>query len=165
MGMLGVYMMVEQNTLDKLKELDGDDLVEELDELEETNEIYNIDKLWDGLHFLLTGVSANSPIEGNKLSEAIVGVNNFETDEETFISYIKKDELPEIYNAMKNINIKELEEKFDPKILKRKKIYPNIWETDKKDELFKELINEHNGLLEFYKKAVEKNINIIFSVF
>jgi hypothetical protein len=69
MGLLGVYMMVEQNTLDKLKELDGDDLVEELDDLEETNEIYNIDKLCDGLHFLLTGVSASSPINGNKLSD------------------------------------------------------------------------------------------------
>jgi hypothetical protein len=45
MGLPGVYMLVDQNTLDNLKTLNGDDLVEELDELEETNEIYNIDKL------------------------------------------------------------------------------------------------------------------------
>jgi hypothetical protein len=164
MGLLGVYMMVDQNTLDNLKKFNGDELIEELDELEETNEIYNIDKLWDGLHFLLTGVSGNSPIEGNKLSEAIVGINVFETDDEDFVSYTEKDELPEIYNAMKNVNIKELDEKFDPKILKKKKIYPDIWESNKKDELFKELENEYSGLLKFYEKALEKNMHIIFSV-
>jgi hypothetical protein len=158
-------MMVDQDTLDKLKKVDGDELVEELDELEETNEIYAIDKLWDGLHFLLTGVSASSPIEGNKLSEAIVGVNLFETDDDDFASYTEKDELLEICNSMKNVNIRELEEKFDPKTFKKEKIYPNIWETDKRDELFKELINEYNGLLEFYQKALEKNAHIVFSVF
>ncbi|MDR0524544.1 MAG: YfbM family protein, partial [Spirochaetaceae bacterium] len=144
MGLLGVYMTVDQNTLDNLKKIDGDELVEELDELEETNEIYNIDKLWDGLHFLLTGVSANSPIEGNKLSEAIVGINVFETDDDYFVSYTEKDKLLEIYNAMKDVNIKELEEEFDPRIFKKNKIYPKIWEIDKKDELFRELINEYN---------------------
>jgi hypothetical protein len=55
---------------------------------------------------------------------------------------------------MKNVNIKEPGEKFDP----------NIWESDKKDELFKELVNEYNGLLKFYKKALEKNMHIIVSV-
>jgi hypothetical protein len=165
MGMLGVYMMVDQDTLNELKKFDGDELCEELDKLEETNEIYNIDKLWDGLHFLLTDSSANSPIEGNKLSEAIVGINVFETDDEDFVSYIEKNELPEIYNALKNVNIKILKDKFDPKIFKKRKIYPQIWEADKKDELFKELMEAYNGLLDFYKNALEKNVNIIFSVF
>jgi hypothetical protein len=167
MGLLGVYMMVNQDTLDNLRKFDGDELIEELEELEESDEIesYSIDKLWDGLHFLLTGVSANSPIKGNKLSEAIVGVDVFETDDEDFVSYTEKDNLPEIYNAMKNVNIKELEEKFDPKIFKKNKIYPAIWETDKKDALFKDLINEYNGLLNFYQKVLEKNMHTIFSVY
>ena len=167
MGLLGVYLAIDQDTLDNLRKFDGDELIEELDELQESDgiEIYNIDKLWDGLHFLLTGVSATSPIQGNKLSEAIVGVDFFETDDEDFVSYTEKDKLSEIYNAMKNVNIKELEEKFDPKIFKKNKIYPAIWKTDKKDELFKDLINEYNGLLSFYQKALEKNMHIVFSVF
>lgn len=165
MGMLGIYMMVDQETLDDLKKLDSDDLIEKLDELEETNEIYDIDKLWDGLHFLLTGVSANSPVEGNKLSEAIVGINVFETDDDYFIGYTEKDELPGIYSAMKSVNIKELEEKFDPRILEKKKIYPNIWDAGKKEELFKELINEYHDLLDFYNMALKKGMHVIFSIF
>ena len=162
--MLGVYMMVNQDILDKLKELD-EELIEKIDELEKTNETYTIDKLWDGLHFLLTGVSASSPIEGNKLSESVVGVHNFDTNNDVFYSYIENDELAEIYKAMINVNINELEEKFDPKIFGKKKIYPNIWEIERKDELFKELVNEHNGLLKFYEEALKKDVGIIFSVF
>ena len=128
-------------------------------------EKYTIDKLWDGLHFLLTNVSASEPIEGDKLSEAIVGVHVFDTNDDDFIACIENDELPEIVQALENVNAKELEHKFDPNIFKKKKIYPNIWDKDKKDELFAELINEYNGLLNFYKKALDKKAHIIYSVF
>ena len=165
MGFIGVYMMVDENTLDSMMKLDGDALFEKVNELEETNEKYTMDKLWDGLHFLLTGVSASKPIDGNKLSEAIVGVHVFDTNEDDFIACIENHELTEIVKALENVNKKELEQKFDPILLKKKKIYPNIWEKDKKDELFIELMNEHNGLLKFYKKALEKNQHIIYSVF
>jgi len=165
MANIGVYMMVDEKTLDSMMKLDGDELFERVNELEETNEHYTMDKLWDGLHFLLTDVSASEPIEGDKLSEAIVGVHVFDTNDDDFIACIENDELPEIVQALENVNIKELEQKFDPSIFKKKKIYPNIWEKDKKDELFTELINEYNGLLNFYKKALAKNAHIIYSVF
>jgi 5,10-methenyltetrahydromethanopterin hydrogenase len=126
----GVYTMVDQVILEEAGKFDGDEFVERLYELLRINEvykheIYSIDKLWDGLHFLLTGVSASSPIEGNKLSEAIVGTNVVKADDD-FTSYTGKDELPEIIKALENVNIKELERTFDPEILKKKKIYSNI---------------------------------------
>jgi len=165
MGLLGIYMMIDENTLTDMMKLDSDGIFEKVNELEETNETYDIDKLWDGLHFLLTGVSASSPIEDNELSEAIVGVHVFDTDEENYIAYIENDKLGEIVKALENVNINNLEQNFNPKILKKKEIYPNIWENNRKDELFKELLNEYNGLSAFYKNALEKNANIIYSVF
>ena len=165
MGKLGVYLMIDEKTLDGMMKLDKDGLFETVNELEKTAEKYTIDKLYDGLHCLLTGVSASTPIEDNKLSEAVVGVHVFDTYDDDYITCIKNDELPEIINELENVDINELEKKFDPKIFKRKKIYPNIWKEDKKDELFKELINEYKGLLSFYKEAIDKNGQIIFSVF
>lgn len=55
MGMLGVYMLADEATMNKLT--DEDDLFEAVEEYgdEESTETYDIDKLWDGLHFLLTG--------------------------------------------------------------------------------------------------------------
>jgi hypothetical protein len=167
MANIGVYMMIDKNTLADIMKLEGDKFVEKLDELEETSNIYTIDKLWDGLHFLLTGVSASTPVEGDRLSEAIVGIHVFKANDDYFIACIENDELPEIIEALENVNIQELEKKFDPNLFKKKKIYPymHIREIDKHGGMFKELISEYNGLLSFYKKALEKNAYIIFSVF
>ena len=96
MGLLANYMMVDEATLDSMMKLNNEELMEKLEELED-NEYYDMDKLWDGLHFLLTGISAGTPIEENPLSEAIVGVHNFneEEDEADFIACIEADELPQ----------------------------------------------------------------------
>ncbi|MFP3041353.1 YfbM family protein [Treponema primitia] len=161
MELLGFYMMVDEFTLDKLVIFNAN----HRNELKDTNENYLINKLWDGLHFLLTGSSAYFPVKNNKLSESIVGVHILDTKYDHFIACIKNNEVPEIYNAMKNIDIKELEKKFDPKTFKKNKIHPNIWKQDKRKELFQELISEYNGLLEFYQRALTKNVHIIFSVF
>jgi hypothetical protein len=98
------------------------------------------------------------------LSEAIVGINVFKTDWDDFVKYTEKDKLSKICSAMKNVNIKELEEKFDPKILKAKKIYTEGLKANRKDELFKKLINDYNGLLKFYREAIEENLHIIITI-
>ena len=165
MGLLGAYMMVDENTLTYLTKLGNEGLHEKINELEETNELYTIDKLWDGLHFLLTNVTASSPIENNKLSEAIVGIHVFDTVEAYFIACIENNELSEIIDALEDVSIEELEKEFNPEIFDKKDIYPDIWESSRKDELFEELLNEYNDLLAFYKKALEMNLHIIFSVF
>jgi hypothetical protein len=160
--------MVNRGFLNKIKKYDSDEINEYLDlnegEFTGTQKKYNIHKLFDVLHFILTGVSVNFPVKENKLSEAIVGINVFETDYDDIIKYTEGDKLPEICNAMKNVNIKELEEKFDLKILKDKKLYPKYMKTNKKDEIFKELINDYNGLLNFYQEAIEKNLHIIITI-
>jgi hypothetical protein len=50
-----------------------------------------------------------------------------------YILYIKNNELPGIIKAMENVNINELKETFRPVIFKKNKIYPEIWEENKKD--------------------------------
>ncbi|MDR1904530.1 MAG: YfbM family protein [Treponema sp.] len=191
MGMLGVYMGIEEEDLQKLINMENDDIIETLEELE--CDIYNIDKLWDGLHFLLTGNASSNSSENNKLSEAIVGIHNVSKDVDfitniinnelpkiiktqesvsidkaedmDYISYIQNNELPGIIKAMEDVNINELKETFEPLLFKKNKIYPKIWEENKKDILFDELIQEFNGLLNFYKQSFEKGLNIIFSIY
>lgn len=77
MGMQAVYMLADKATMDKLSD---DALFENIEDYgdEETTETCDIDKMWDGLHFLLTGASAENPIEGNPLSEAVVGEKAFD---------------------------------------------------------------------------------------
>ena len=165
MGLLANYMMVDSDTLNEMMNSNNEELMKKLEESD--NEVYDMDKLWDGLHFLLTGVSAGVPIEGNQLSEAVVGVSAFIEDDEDadFIAYSKIDELPDIISALEKVEFEKLKSKFDPAEFQKANIYPNIWDDEEKDSLFEELKAEYNGLLEFYRVAVKKNRNVIVSIF
>ena len=83
MGMIANYQSTTDTELEKFMCLDD---VEEAQE-NENLEICDIDKMWDALHFLLTGKSASEPIEDNLISEAIVGQFNI-SGEEIFINLI-----------------------------------------------------------------------------
>ena len=77
MGMIANYQPTTDIELEKITCLDD---VEELQESEDI-EICDIDKMWDALHFLLTGKSASEPIEDDLISEAIVGQFNISGEE------------------------------------------------------------------------------------
>ncbi|WP_083604453.1 YfbM family protein [Clostridium sp. N3C] len=163
--MLGQYMMVDKSTLDSLIGLENDDLIESLEKLCEENEVYDIDKLWDGLHFILTGKSACQPIEGHRLSEAIVGVTLFNDEDADFITYIETEDLNHIVKALEKVDVIELRSNFDTSKLRESEIYPAIWDDNEKDSLCDELIQEYTNLLNFYKKALAKKANIVVSIY
>lgn len=74
-------MLADEATIERLS--NDEDLFEAVEEYgdESTTIAYDIDKLWDGLHFLLTGVSAQETIENDPLSEAIVGTKIFDCED------------------------------------------------------------------------------------
>ena len=167
MGIMANYMMIDDETLDIMTELDSDDLLDKIDELEELkiSELYCMDKLWDGLHFLLTGASASKPIKGNHLSEAIIGVHVFDTYEDYFVGCAEFSELPDIIAALKDVNTEKLKEKFKLSRFRIAKIYPDIWERAQKEKLWRELLGEFNGILEFYQRAEQMKMHVIVSIF
>ena len=169
MGLLGQYMMVDEVKLKSLLELENDDLVEEIEVLDNAgeNKLYDIDKMWDGLHFLLTGVSASQPIEGDKLSESIVGVNVFNSEDENsdFIAYTKLVDLPKIIEVLTNVDLDKLRTEFNPSSFSKAEIYPDIWNNEEKDDLFNEMVQHYTNLLSFYKKALEEKANVIVSIY
>ncbi|MDQ0152864.1 uncharacterized protein DUF1877 [Fusobacterium naviforme] len=85
MGMIANYQSTTDIELEKFTCLDD---VEEAQE-DDNVEICDIDKMWDALHFLLTGKSASEPIEDDVISEAIVG--QFNIYEEDYIAGTKSD--------------------------------------------------------------------------
>ncbi len=165
MGLNAVYIKVNDETLDSLKKMQGEDLLEALEEIEDNGgELVDIDKMWDGLHFLLTGVTASEPISDNKLSEFVVGVNMFSEDEDAdFISYSAASEIKNILEEANKVNLGELNEKFNPDTFNKKEIYPNIWDSNDRELLWEALENSFNDLLEFYTK--NKDYNIIVSIY
>ena len=67
--------------------------------------------------------------------------------------------------ALEKVDLENLKSNFEPAKFHKSKIYPNIWNTTDKDELWTELQTEFNGLLSFYKQAYKKEKHVIVSIF
>lgn len=163
MGMLGVYMLADEDTINRLT--DDEDLTEAVEEYgeEESTESYDIDKMWDGLHFLLTGVTAQEPVEGNPLSEAVVGTHVF--DCEDFIAYSAPDDVARITAALNEVDIEALTQAMDVEKFHKAELYPNIWVKKNEELLKKELLTAFNELKAFYLKAKERNTGVLVSIY
>ncbi len=164
MGLQAVYIAVTNDEVEQLQQIaDNDELIEELEELQEDDncKLINIDKLWDGLHFLLTGVSASEPIENNELSEFIVGVDSVLYEDE-FVAFSSKKDVQRIVKMIDKINFDAFAEKFNPNEFIQAEIYPNIWQDDK-NELFAQMKEHFIGLKIFYQQ--NQDLNIIVSIY
>ena len=168
MNLRAQYAIVDDRTLTGLKKLDDDGLVAAVMEINRTyaDNVLNIAKLWDGLHFMLTGIPAREVSERPALSWAVIGANMFiEDDDAFFISYSTAKELPAILNVMQKVDLTALSKKFKPAMYRQRGIYPDIWRDDHGVALFCELSEAFQNLLEFTQKAHDTNKNIVFSVY
>ncbi len=168
MGMLACYLEVDEGMIERLKSQTAEDIFEQLEELEEEEgaEVYDMDKLWDGLHFILTGVSAVTPLENHPLSEAVEGTASFSEDgEDVFITYVYPERAKEISSALNAFDIDKALGKFVPHVLAENDIYPDIWDDEDADELKQEMSEAFYGLKEFYASAAGKGKGVIVSIY
>lgn len=171
MSMIANYIMIDKSELDKMKNMDNDELVDYIEELSEDSNVYDMDKLWDGVHFLLTGTSASEPIKGNKYSEAVIGVKCFiDAEDCDWVAYSEIEYIKEMVHLLKCIDYEKLHTKFTIEDFISNEIYPNIWSHALKDlkykeSLYNEIISEIKGLLEFYESAIGKEKNIVVSIY
>lgn len=159
MGMCAVYQEVKEEDLKKL--LESDDVFENIEELEEKDgtDLCDIDKMWNTLHFLLTGELYSS--KDNLLDELIFGSENINEESEEVARYIPKEKVIEISKKINEINFQDCLKNFDMNIFKENNIYPDIWDyIDEKEEIMKELSEHFENLKNFYNK-VAKNKNIV----
>lgn len=166
MGMMACYMEAEEVLLNRLNKDTGVNLFEELEKMEGETDSFQLDKMWDGLHFLLTGVSACSPIEGNLLSEAIVGTDTFPGSEDgDYIAFIYPDRVLEIAKELDRIKIEEVLPSFSPEAFAQKDIYPDIWLKEDKEALKEELGEYFEYMKEYYGQTAKKGKGIIVSIY
>lgn len=165
MAMLGEYVMVDEDTLDQMMAMDGAGLLDTLEKLVAGGSgHYEIDHLWENLHVALTGVSASEPIEGDPLSEAVVGVHVFELeDEDDFFACTEHAELESILQAMKQVDFASLQNRFNTVVFRNPGPHAND-SVAEKDALWQELQREFAGLLAFYEQAQANGKHVIFSV-
>ena len=163
MGMIANYQAVSDMEFEQGFDLDD---VESLQEKEDA-EICDIDKMWDALHFLLTGKSAAEPLENNLISEAIVGqflASGEDTGE--FIAGIRSDRVKEIAEALQTIDFEGYIEQFNMNKFAENEIYPDIWEYEEEaDEIKDDLRLSFESLKKFYEKMSKQGSAVLVSIY
>lgn len=167
MGMLACYMEADKGLLADFFTKSPEERFDTIEELEGEGRqpVLDLDKLWDGLHCLLTGRSASEPIEGDLLSEAVVGTDFFSEEDAEFIAYILPERLKQIVAALADFDIEAALNRFEPADFNRKKIYPNIWIQDMQESLREELKAYYKELVLFYKQTADRHNGIIVSIY
>ena len=168
MGIIANYQYLSDTNLQELKSFyaEEDDIFEEVEDWNDEAEILlDIDKMWDALHFVLTGVSCSEPIENNALSEAVVGVFSIDGIEE-YISYIEKSRIKDIVFALDNFDIEKALETFSMEECKEAELYPNIWGYEEETEEIKEEIMDYfQDMKDFYKQVLEEDGNVLVTIY
>ena len=168
MGIIANYKYLSDKNLKELRAFYSEEN-ETFGEAKERNDDVEIrldlDKMWDVLHFVLTGVSSSKPIKNNPFSEAVVGVASIEGVEE-FISYTEKGRIKDIVFALDHFDIEKAMENFSMKECKKANIYPDIWNYEEEtDEIKEELMDYFQNLKDFYKKILEVNGNVMVTIY
>lgn len=168
MGMYAEYRAYDDGRLAQLKKMNLDDLFDAFEEEDEDDSVpvTDVDKMWDALHFILTGASAVNPIEDDLLSIAIVGDQELVDDDELFNGYIAADMLPKVVAAMEAVDFSAKLAETPFSLLEKNDIYPSIWEedNDELEEIAEELTEHFESLLDFYRECAANKLNVVVTI-
>ena len=167
MGLIANYSYLSDENLKELKSLGSseEDIIDSVEDWSEEDVLLDIDKMWDVLHFVLTGVGTDNPIDDNPLSQAVLGVTAIENVSE-YLAYTEHNELENIVTALDAFDIEQALETFDMMACKEAELYPNIWDyDDEKNEIIEEILDYFEHMKEFYKKVLASNGNVMITIY
>ena len=167
MGLIANYNCISDESLKELKGLGSseEDLSETVEEWSDEDELLlDIDKMWDVLHFVLTGVSTDHRIDDNPLSQAVLGVTPIE-DLSEYMAYTEHSKIVDILAALEQFDIEQALESFDMKACKEAELYPNIWDYGEEEEEIKdEILHDFEQMKVFYKKVLEAKGHVVVTI-
>jgi hypothetical protein len=124
----------------------------------------DLDKSWQGIHFLLTGTA----FEGEPPLDFIVRGGAEIADVEVGISparVLSGDEVRAIADAIERVPPEELRKRFDPERMREEGIYPDIWDRDPADDdTLGYLIEHYTGLRAFVRRAADRGDGLIVTI-
>ena len=161
MARLGMLYAITDEALEQLKAQDIDEMYDYmLEEIEEelfnTSEGFEINKAWEGVQFCLGKGAWN---EENKVPYNVVFGGELILDHNDYVISLKKPEvIKDIVAYLEANNLQEtIKNNFD-------KIPEEEYTLPKDEDNLTFLLDWSEGLLEFYKNALDKQLNVIFTV-
>ena len=123
----------------------------------------DIDKAWHAIHYMLTEDLADGEAPYGYVIPLVTEllIEGIESDYGVFLLDAEKAEIA--YDCIKDMTEAEFREKYDFDEMAEAGVYP-IMEDEDKDEFLDYVCLHFKSLKEFYKLAVEKELNVIFYI-
>lgn len=130
MGMYAGYYRISDAELEQLRQLEERALLEQAEELteDETAETCDLDKMWDALHFVLTGDTLSDTADHDPLSEAVCG-SDFLLTQEMHVGGIPARRVKEIAQALHEVDFAARLAALQMSDFAAAEIYPNIYDN------------------------------------
>ena len=166
MGLIANYSYLSDENLKELKSLGSseEDIIDSVEVWSEEDVLLDIDKMWDALHFLLTGESAMYRLEDNLLSNMVVGKTALD-NKEILIGYTEPTRVKEIAKELDKVNFDDILKTFDMQECKEEELYPNIWDYEEEtEEIMEDLTYSFDTLNKLYHSAAEHNHGVLVMI-
>jgi len=122
----------------------------------------DIDKSWDGIHFLLTGKTLDEINSADPLLSSIVfGDQPLDENQDMGYGparYNTKEQVRQITKVFEELPITKLKEQYDAKKMSELEIYPTIWDEP---EAFDYIVEYYEKLKQFYQTAAASNQEVV----
>ncbi|MBX3434237.1 MAG: YfbM family protein [Pirellulales bacterium] len=127
---------------------------------EELPEI-DLDKAWHGLHFLYSGSEWDGEMPEAFLLKSGQSIGDLNVGYAPARAVLPA-ELPPFNQFLDSIDEQELQRRYDPEILARNHIYPEIWDRKPpEDDPLGYLIEYHSALKEFIAQSTEDAMGLV----
>ncbi|QAR30470.1 DUF1877 family protein [Ornithobacterium rhinotracheale] len=166
MGMCACYYLLnKEDELLNLSSKGEEELLDYIDEnLSESEDLVDIDKMWDALHFVFTGSECGIDLE-NPLSIAVAGEIELEISD-GLVALVSKEKIPQVVKALSEFDMPKALENFSMQKCKEAELYPDIWDYDDELEVIKEELQvAYDELLALYQKAEEQGKSVLVTIY
>ena len=165
MGMYAGYYQISDTELEHLRQLEERALVKQAETLteDETAEACDLDKMWDALHFVLTGDTLSAAADHDPLSEA-VGGSDF-LARQLHVGGIPAKRVKEIAQALHEVDFAARLAALQMSDFAAADIYPAIWNRpEEEDDIRAELPAYFADLQAFYDNAAEQGNAVLVMI-
>ena len=165
MGMYAGYYQISDTELEHLRQLEEQGLMERAEELSEDEnvEICDLDKMWDALHFVLTGDTLSDAAGHDPLSEAVCGSDFLA--QQLHAGGIPAKRVKEIAQALHEVDFAARLAALQMSDFAAADIYPAIWDRpEEEDDIRAELPAYFADLQAFYDNAAEQGNAVLVMV-
>lgn len=133
------------------------------------NHYLDLDKLWDGLHFLLTGCASYDDDETVKTPAQNALYDGFfgqEAVHDDGLHFTDKTRVVDIVKALESIDIEALLADIDFETFAEADLYPDIWDDidDEMEEICDDFRHYFAKFKQFYQNALTNNRSVLITI-